>query len=244
MLRHYPTISLHIDLVHSLKIVEELEKLIRETNQAIALVEQQSSTEAVLTPHVSLSQLPSLQTQGNFTSDKYKLDFFDLARHRRLLTDIYIPHLSRPTPVIVISHGLGLDSSNFRYLAVYLASHGFAVVVPNHPGSDAKQFHSLLNGEVNELAEPSEFKDRPLDVKFILDQLEKKNQSDPRFQGKLNLEQVGVYGQSLGGYTALALGGAKINFPQLKQDCKRDTLRRYLEYVFTAPVSSQELRQK
>ncbi len=35
----------------------------------------------------------------------------------------------------------------------------------------------------------------------------------------LNLEQVGVVGQSFGGYTALALAGTKINFEQLKADC-------------------------
>ncbi|BAZ32731.1 hypothetical protein NIES4074_52380 [Cylindrospermum sp. NIES-4074] len=120
---------------------------------------------------------------------------------------------------------MGLDSSNFRYLASHLASHGFAVVVPNHPGSDAQQLKSLLSGHVNEVAAPGEFKDRPLDVKYILDQLEKSNQSDTRFQGKLNLQQVGVFGHSFGGYTALALAGAKINLEQLQQDCQPELLQ-------------------
>ncbi|MHC5731485.1 MAG: alpha/beta hydrolase family protein, partial [Nostoc sp.] len=84
---------------------------------------------------------------------------------------------------------------------------------------------SLLNGHAIEIAEPSEFKDRPLDITYILDQLQKANQSDSRFKKRLNLQQVGVFGQSLGGYTALALAGAKINFEQLKQDCQPAALQ-------------------
>jgi predicted dienelactone hydrolase len=132
-----------------------------------------------------------------------------------LLTDLYIPHVQKPAPVIVISHGLGTDSSNFRYVANHLASYGFAVVVPNH----------LENGKANSSTQADEFIDRPLDVKYILDELEKANESDLRFQGLLNLQQVGVFGQSLGGYTALALAGAEINFGQLQKDCQPEILQ-------------------
>jgi len=119
-------------------------------------------------------------------------------------------------PVIVISHGLGSDSSNFEYLATHLASYGFAVVVPNHPGSDSKQLRSLLNGSASEVAKPDE---------FYNDTLEERKKSDPRLRGRLNLQQVGVFGQSFGGYTALVLAGAKIHFEQLKKDCKPDALK-------------------
>ncbi len=64
-----------------------------------------------------------------------------------------------------------------------------------------------------------------LDVKYILNELEKANQSDARFKGKLNLQQVGVFGQSLGGYTALALAGAEINFGKLQKDCQPEVLQ-------------------
>ena len=57
-----------------------------------------------------------------------------------------------------------------------------------------------------------------------LDELEKIDRIHIPFQGKLNLQQVGVFGQSLGGYTALALAGAKINFQQLKKDCTPNVL--------------------
>ncbi|MEH1938877.1 MAG: alpha/beta hydrolase [Nostoc sp.] len=225
VLRKFPTSSIHLDVAQTLEIATELEKLVNQTHRAIAAVSQQSKIEATTFKQPNLSQLPDLQVPGKLKSQKYTLKFFDSTRNRLLLTDVYIPNIQNTAPVIVISHGLGLDSSNFQYLATHLASYGFAVVVPNHPGSDAKQLHSLLNGRASEIAEPGEFKDRPLDVTYILNQLEKGNQSDSRFKGRLNLQQVGVFGQSLGGYTALALAGAKINFEQLKQDCQPAALQ-------------------
>lgn len=226
VLRKYPSSTIRLDVAETLEIATELEKLVNQTHQAIAVVSQESKIEAATISQPNFSQLPNLKVPGKFKSQKYTLKFFDSRRNRLLLTDVYIPNIHNAAPVIVISHGLGLDSSNFQYLATHLASYGFAVVVPNHPGSDAKQLHSLLNGRANEIAEPSEFKDRPMDITYILNELEKDNQSDSRFKGLLNLQQVGVFGQSLGGYTALALAGAKINFEQLKQDCQPAALQK------------------
>ncbi|MBE9052372.1 alpha/beta hydrolase [Nostocales cyanobacterium LEGE 11386] len=227
LLRKYPYSSIHIDLRRSFAIAGELEKVINETNRAIAAVTKKSHIEAATVPKpLDFWQLADLRGQGQFQPQKYTLRFFDSTRNRQLLTDVYVPHVQSPAPVIVISHGLGTDSSNFQYLATYLASHGLAVVVPNHPGSDAKQLQSSLHEQASEVIEPDEFLDRPLDVKYVLNQLEKSNQYDSRFRGRLNLQQVGVFGQSLGGYTALALAGAKINFEQLEQDCQPEALQK------------------
>lgn len=219
LLRHYPSSSIHLNLADSLEIATELEKLINETHQAIAAIQKQSQLEAATIQKTNLSKLPNLQTQGSWKSKQYALEFFDVKRNRSLLTDLYLPNVQHPTPVIVISHGLGLDSSNFRYLANHLVSHGLAVIVPNHTQL------SFIKSNQKKLIEANEFIHRPLDIKYILDQLEIANQSDPKFKGKLNLQQVGVFGQSFGGYTALALAGAKINFEQLEKDCQPEALQ-------------------
>ncbi len=225
VLRKYPSSSIRLDVAETLEIATELERLVNQTHLAIAAVSQKSKIEADGISQPNFSQLPDLQVPGKLKSQKYTLKFFDSTRNRLLLTDVYIPNVQNPAPVIVISHGLGLDSSNFEYLATHLASYGFAVAVPNHPGSDAKQLRSPLNGRAIQVAKPNEFQDRPMDITYILNQLEKGNQSDSRFKGRLNLQQVGVFGQSLGGYTALALAGAKVNPEQLKQDCKPAALQ-------------------
>ncbi|NJR75112.1 MAG: alpha/beta fold hydrolase [Scytonema sp. CRU_2_7] len=226
LLRQYPSSGIYIDLSRTLRIAAELEKLVNETNKAITAVSQKSHVEAAaIKLPLDFSQLPDLQRKGRFTPQKQTLKFFDSVRRRFLLTDVYLPKVQSRVPVIVISHGLGSDSSNFEYLAIHLASHGFAVVVPNHPGSDTKQLRSLLNGSTSEVAQADEFKNRPLDVEYILNQLEQRSRTDARFKGRLNLQKVGVFGQSFGGYTALALAGAKINFDQLQKDCHPKALR-------------------
>jgi hypothetical protein len=199
LLRKYPSSGIYIDLSRTLAMTAELEKLVNETNRAITAVSQKSNAEAATIRLPLDSQLPDLRRKGRFISQKQTLKFFDSLRKRFLLTDVYLPNVQSRVPVIVISHGLGSDSSNFEYLGNHLASHGFAVVVPNHPGSDTKQLRSLLGGSTSEVAQADEFKNRPLDVKYILDQLQELSRTDARFKGRLNLQRVGVFGQSFGG---------------------------------------------
>ncbi len=217
VLRKFPTSGIRINLGRSLEIAAQLESLINQTKQAIALVKQQSTAAALRAP-VDFSQLGDLRRRGRFTWEKQTLKLYDRRRERMFPADIYLPKTQAPAPVIVISHGLGSDRNSFEYLAQQLASYGFAVAVPEHPGSSAEQLRALLAGRANEVARPNEFINRPLDVKYLLDQLERLDQSDPTIQ--LNLQQVGVIGQSFGGYTALALAGASLNFEQLQKDCE------------------------
>ncbi|WP_026082514.1 alpha/beta hydrolase [Mastigocladopsis repens] len=226
LLRKYPSSSIYINLSRTLGMAAELEKLVNETNRAVTAVSQKSNVEAAtIRRPLNFSQLPDLRRKGRFISQKQTLKFFDSVRKRFLLTDVYLPNVHSRVPVIVISHGLGSDSSNFQYLATHLASHGFAVIVPNHPGSDTKQLRALFRGSTSEIAQADEFKNRPLDIKYILDQLEQLSRTDTHFKGRFNLQRVGVFGQSFGGYTALALAGAKINFGQLQKDCQPKALQ-------------------
>ena len=227
VLRKYPTGSIHIDLARTLGIASDLEKMIRETNRAIATVSQQSEMEAANLPlsHRNNAKIRNLRRPGKWKWQKIPpLRLFDLSRKRPLLTDVYLPQTRTKAPVIVISHGLGSDSSNFRYLASHLASHGFAVVVPNHPGSNSKEWQEFLNGRTREVSKRNEFYDRPLDVKFILDRLE----SYPHLKNRLDLERVGVFGQSFGAYTALALGGANVDYARLQKDCQPQAVKETL----------------
>ncbi|MGF1674747.1 MAG: alpha/beta hydrolase [Rivularia sp. (in: cyanobacteria)] len=241
ILRSYPNSSINIDLARTLQISAELERLVNQTNKAVAAVSAKSDTEAA---NVEVNNLPTLNRRGKFIAKKQTLKLFDVIRGRLLTTDIYLPNNPSSVPVIVISHGIGTDSSNFRYLADYLTTYGFAVVVPNHPGSDTKQIQSLLNGSASEIAQPEEFINRPKDVKFILDQLEKLNKTDSRFQQRLDLQQVGVFGQSFGGYTALALAGAKINLETIDKNCNQETLKETWNMSLLLQCRIQELQVK
>jgi len=221
VLRKFPNSGVRIDLGRGLRITEQLQRLVERTKQVSALVSEQSTAEATSAQNqIDFSRLPDLRRRGQFSWSKLTLTLNDFRRRRLILTDVYLPLTSRPAPVIVISHGLGSERASFEYLATQLASYGFAVAVPQHPGSDAQQLRALLAGQTNRVAEPAEFIDRPLDVKYILDEMQRRGRSDPAFQGRLNMQQVGVVGQSFGGYTALALAGGSLNFNELQKDCQ------------------------
>jgi predicted dienelactone hydrolase len=233
VLKQFPLPNIRLDLERTLQILGDLDALVRQTQGAIALIEQQSVLEARADPWVPLPRLTDLRSPGSFTWQKRTLVLNEVRRNsenRSFPVDIYLPVLPPDAPVsnaplIVISHGLGSDRSTYAYLAQQFASYGFAVAVPEHPGSSAQQIQSLISGSSNQVTAPTEFVDRPLDIHYLLDQLTTLSQTDPRFIGRMNLNQVGVIGQSLGGYTALALAGGEINQNQLAQDCKNgDTL--------------------
>ena len=59
---------------------------------------------------------------------------------------------------------------------------------------------------------PREYVDRPLDISFTLDELERLTAVGGAYQGRLDLNRVGMIGHSLGGYTTLAIAGAPINY--------------------------------
>jgi predicted dienelactone hydrolase len=221
ILRKFPSKTISIDLFRSLEIGLRARNIINRTQKAVALIDDKSVKEAN-GETVSNNIISDVLRKGSFTYTKKSRTLTDVSRIRSFPLDIYLPSTTKSRPVIVISHGLGSDRTSFAYLAEFLASHGFVVAVPEHPGSNAQQLQALLAGIADSVTNPREFVDRPLDVKFILDRLEGLSASDPEYKGRFNMEQVGVIGQSFGGYTALGLAGAQINFPQLQKDCPVD----------------------
>mgnify|MGYP001794786694 CR=1 FL=1 len=222
ILRQFPSQTISIDLFRSLEIAMRLRNILNRTQKAIKVINEKSLAEVENKP-VSNNIISSALQRGRFSYKKQKLEFWDMSRrNRKFPVDIYLPQTTSPRPIIIISHGLGSDRSSFDYLAKFLASHGFAVAVPEHPGSNARQLQALLRGIADKVTAPEEFIDRPLDVKYLLDRLETLSNSNPAYKGRFNMEKVGVIGQSFGGYTALALAGAQINYPQLEKNCPVD----------------------
>lgn len=229
VLEKFPLERVRVDLSRTLQIVSDLQDLIRKTQEAIALIEELSAVESSSVSLLDFSTLMDLQEPGEFVWQKQTITLTDTERDRTFPSDIYLPETKdgQPlfsAPLIVISHGLGSDRSTYAYLAEHLASYGFAVAVPEHPGSSSRQLQALISGVANQVTSPTEFVDRPLDIQYLLDTLDDLSQTDPTFAGRVEVQHVGVIGQSLGGYTALALAGAPINFQQLLIDCTDDTL--------------------
>ncbi len=225
ILRQFPNPEIQLNIQHIFQLRSQVNDLLEETNAVVAEIVKLSSEEMALAPTIDYSKKRDLKQSGDFQVNKKTLTLKDTQRNRELVVDLYIPSpLSavkrgkvNSIPIIMISHGLAANRANFAYLGEHLASHGFLAVLPQHPGSDTDQLQAWLSGQVSDGFQVTEFIDRPLDIHFILNELEARNASE--FNGQLNLQKVGVAGHSFGAYTALAVAGAKIDFNNLRKEC-------------------------
>ncbi|HSK00495.1 MAG TPA: alpha/beta hydrolase [Kofleriaceae bacterium] len=103
------------------------------------------------------------------------------------------PVLGRTLPVVVISHGLGGKKEHASFLAERVAAAGYLVAAVDHVGDGV------------EIA-----LQRPVDVTKLLDRLGERGGEPAWLADLADLDKVAVYGHSFGGYTALALAGAKV----------------------------------
>ena len=191
------------------------------TETLIAEFRKLTAEEAATDPRVDYSQLPDLRQAGPYKLTKEVWNLTDASRNRSLYVDVYIPQNLRAgkTPVIVFSHGLASRPEDYAQGLERLASYGFVVVAPQHPGSDSIWAKEVLEGYHRDAFDLNDFINRPKDISFVIDELERRNAS--QFQNRLDLQNVGMGGHSFGGYTALAIAGAKIDFDHLKKECDR-----------------------
>ena len=109
-------------------------------------------------------------------------------------------------PLVLLSHGSGGNRGNQGWLATELARQGALVVAINHPGSTSRDSAPATNI----LAW-----NRPLDMSFLLGTL----LQDSRWADSIDPDRIAVIGHSLGGYTALALGGGRLSLTEFIAYC-------------------------
>jgi predicted dienelactone hydrolase len=212
-LQRFPT-DIKLNLGELLQLVKQVDQAEEDTEEFIASL----SPKVVQKNTRENPNFRDLLQPGNYQGTKQTLNFYDRQRDRNLVTDLYLPqNKTGNIPIIVVSNGLGAKRDRFEELARYLVSYGFGVVIPDHPGSDRNRQKAFVQGLYRENFDATDFIDRPLDIRYILDRLEQLNRD--RFNHQLDLEQVGLFGYSIGGTTALSLAGAEFDFTQLEQDC-------------------------
>lgn len=226
LIEKFPTSAVRIDAQRGLQAFGGFTQLINDTERAINTIAAQS--EAAPADTLSAQDIAALTEPGPYAVRIQTLMIEDLQRSRSLTTDLYLPETVSNAPLVVISHGLAGDRKGFVYIAEHLASHGFAVAGLDHPGSDRRQLEELLRGFNSEIAEPTEFSDRPRDISYLLDELTRLSVANGPFANRLDMNRVGIIGHSFGGYTALAVGGAQLNFDTLQSNCTSE------DFIFNA----------
>ena len=116
------------------------------------------------------------------------------------------PHRAGRFPLVVISHGAGGNAGQFGWIASELATAGFVVVLPNHPGTTTGNASAEAAVRVWE---------RPADVSAVLDEIF----GNPKLYPYIDTGNVSALGFSAGGYTAMALSGARVDPDRLQRFC-------------------------
>ncbi|MEL7052423.1 MAG: alpha/beta fold hydrolase [Cyanobacteria bacterium J06588_5] len=220
ILKAVPQDTLEVDISAAVALATQLNFSNLESRSLSGLLEQELLAS-------NLPPLPSgLDPAGRGPEEVYQrgVSFRDQERERVIPAEIYWSDTARG-PLVVLSHGFGADRYFLDYLGQHLASHGLTVVSVEHPGSNLQTLLSLpvdpdIIGEPSRLLPAEEFLDRPRDVSFVLDRLEKINEKSAAFGGLFNTEEVTIIGHSLGGYTGLALAGAKLDLRSLGTFCQ------------------------
>ena len=145
-------------------------------------------------------------------------------------------------PVVLFSHGAGTTMEVQTSQSEDLASHGYIVVAIDHTYVSAATafpdrvvFHKEATTSFN-VPEPAEIITQIMadDSKFVMETLDEMNDGtmDSIFQGKLNLDQIGAIGHSVGGAVAYNLA---INDSRVKAAIDLDGT------IFIAPEGVKEV---
>lgn len=114
-----------------------------------------------------------------------------------------------PYPIVLLSHGTGGANSNLSWLAEILASNGFIVAAPNHWNNTTR--NNTPSGIIR-------LWDRPKDISFVLDYF----LSNQKWSAMIDKSRAYAAGFSAGGYTVLALAGAKHSPQQIDAFCQKN----------------------
>lgn len=130
--------------------------------------------------------------------------------HQRGPFEFLLALNAAPTPgphlLVVISHGSGGSPWVHVDLARTLVENGFVVALPEHRGDNYKDLSD---------PGPNSWKLRPAEVSRAIDQIA----HDPVLGPVTATTQVGVYGGSAGGHTALTLAGGQWSPARFRDHC-------------------------
>ena len=164
-----------------------------------------------LPPDAKPAAATSSKDLGPLEVETALYDWTDAARSRQVPVKVYYPKTGQgPYPVIIFSHGLGGSRDGYEYLGRYWAGYGYVSVHVQHIGSDTAAWQGdfrPLKSMSAAAADPSNAVNRPLDIRFAIDQLAKVNKEEGPLKGRLDMDRLGAAGHSFGAYTTLAVAG-------------------------------------
>jgi len=172
--------------------------------------------------YVSAEEIQNTSQEYKITNGSYPVEviiynWVDSIRNREVPVKIYYPKSDKEIfPIIIFSHGLGGSRDGYEYLGQYWASHGYVSVHIQHKGSDIYVWKNSKNPYQDmkkAIKNVNNFINRPKDVSFAIDRMEKMNNENTLLKEKLDMKKIGVAGHSFGAFTALASSGRVLISP-------------------------------
>jgi predicted dienelactone hydrolase len=116
------------------------------------------------------------------------------------------PIVGENHPIAILSHGSGGTPLDLAWIVPMLVDEGHVVIAMTHPGNNWRDLDDRETLQVWK---------RPRDVSFALDQV----LVDEAIRPHVDPERVIAIGHSLGGYTVMALGGARYDVARARAHC-------------------------
>lgn len=171
--------------------------------------------------------------QVGFKVKMQQLDLFDATRQRPVKITLWYPEgeackaqicVAGNTVLnqaLLLSHGAMGAALNYQWLGKSMAARGWVTVGVNHYGE------SWVYGAGHvKPAAVLEFWQRPLDLRFVLDQLESNQVNGKALLNQpINWQSTVAIGHSSGGATAAALAGAGFDFAKVTSYCKTNAAK-------------------
>ena len=180
------------------------------------IIRQQRQADRRLAGRIPQAVDPALAKPGPLRPLHSSTSLMVPHRPRPLLVEVVRPEWGGSGRLVLISHGIWDDATSFMGWANHLASHGYSVLLSQHPGSDGAQQRAMLAGKIPPPS-PKELKLRPLDLSALLDGAAAGQIAG---LGPVRSDAVVVVGHSWGATTALQLAGARPNARQILQRCQ------------------------